>query len=144
MNTKNNDNFDFEQFFDNVITKGRIEKEREVVQGLTIRLRPLDADEQISAESISVASNLNMPIDTVEKIRAISMLSKAIIAVNGVKVFEEDDDSDIKSKKSEALYKKLLSLPSHVIDSIYVLYAECVGEQRNLYKDGLQNKIENF
>jgi len=144
MDNKQRQEYEFEKFFDNLITYGRIVKEKTIVPGLKIKLRPLDVDEQISAESISIASNPGMPIDTVEKIRAINTLSRAILEVNGVKVVEDDDNTEAKIKKSEALYRKLLSLPSHVIDLIYIFYAECVNEQREMYKSGLQENIENF
>ncbi len=137
-NNKNNErDFEFESFFDNLITKGYIEKEREILKGFTVKVRPLNSDEQIGAESITIANNPYVPRDTIEKIRVISMLSKAIVSVNGVAI----EGKEARKK----LHEKLLSLPTHINDDLYALYVDCIEEQRKLYMDEeLGEKIEAF
>ena len=138
--------FDFEIFMDNLITKGKIEKEKEITPEFKIKLRPLDVDEQIIAESVVMANNPYIPYDTVQKIRAISILSKAIISINSIPICKEDTSEKEEEEIRGKLYKKMMKLPGSIIDDAYNFYFETVLEKKKLYQDGdaLNENIKNF
>jgi len=138
--------FDFENFFDDLITKGTIEKEGVVVPGFKIKVRPLDINEQLGAESVLIANNPYAPQDTIANVRAISILCAAIVSINDVAIVEPGEEKKSIQAKREALHVKLMALPSHVIDSAYKIYIACIEEQKALYADRSKFKedMQNF
>jgi len=138
--------FDFEKVFDNLITKGVIEKEGTIVPGFKIKVRPLDINEQLGAESVLIANNPYAPQDTIANVRAISILCASIVEINGAAITTPDDDKKITQEKREALHTKLMALPSHIIDAAYKLYLSCVDDQKAIYNDHkkLKEDLQNF
>ena len=146
MSEKKERDFEFEVFFDNLITKGRVEKEEEVTPGFKVKVRPLNTDEQITAETIALANNPYIPTDVIEKVRIVNILTRAIISVNGVEIGAQEGDSEEIKKRRAKLHDKIMKMPTSVVDAIYSLYVKVYEEQRKLYspEDNLGEKIENF
>lgn len=137
--------FEFEVFFDNLITKGRVVKEKQIAAGFKVQMRPLSAQQQLAAEAIVVAANPYMPIDTVEKLRGVSIVSQAILSVNDVLIEVEGAAQADNEVKRRALHENLMKLPTVVLDELYKFYIECVKEQNKVYAPGeMEKNIENF
>lgn len=140
--------YEFEIFFNEVITKGIVTKEREITKGFRVKLRPLDAGEQVTSQMVMARDNPYIPSDTVDKVRMVSMLSRAIISINDVPIQKEDNDKNQNLDRINKLYKRLMNLPASIVDGTYKLYLDCAEEQRLLYDPGegtdLGEKAENF
>ena len=137
---------DLYSFFDNFIKKGVVIKEKEIVPGFNIKIKVLDTGELLSAESVLSVTNPNIPYDIIQKVRAASVLSQAIISINGINVEQPDAPTDVNYQRRSGLYSKLLKMPALVIQQSYELYIEAVREQNSLYNNqvDMSDKVENF
>ena len=79
---------DLFKIFDNFIKPGVVVEEKEVVNGMKIKLRVLNISEQLEAESI--ISTERVPADVVAKVRGASILSQAILSINGSDIEKEN------------------------------------------------------
>lgn len=143
-NKENHDNKDLNLLFDNFLKPGVVLKEKEVVKGFKVKLKPLTTGELLSAEAIM--DNSTAPADIVAKVRGASILSQAIVSLNDVEI-ERDDFTPQESRgRRLELYRQLLKMPPMVIHKAYSFYIECVEEQNSKYQDipGLADQIENF
>lgn len=137
-------NSDLQFLFDGFIKEGKIVDEKEVVPGFKVKLKVLDTGELLIAESIM--SESTAPVDIVARVRAASILSQAIIELNGA-VIEKEGSSpqDIRIRRA-LLYKQLLKLPAIVVQKSYAFYIDCVKKQDKKYTDvqKTMDEIENF
>lgn len=132
-------NEQLEAIFDQFISKGNI---TEVVQvgDLKLLMRPLSTQEFLEAETVYVASVSSVPQDVVNRVRTISNLVHAVVAVNDIPMpTDKDELRDAQGKLNEMFMK----LPPSVMDAITVKYREVVSKQSKLYEDVVDN-IENF
>jgi hypothetical protein len=136
---------DLDLFFNDFIKKGHIEKEEEVVPGFKIKLKVLNTGESLSAETI-MKTEQGVPYDIVQKVRAASILSQAILSINGLQIAKDGDNAEITKLKRTGLYKRLLDMPAYVIQKAFDLYIDAVTEQTRLYSDseGTTEKVKNF
>lgn len=135
---------DILNFFDNFLKPGVIIKEKEVVPGFKIKLKALNIEEMMIAESIIAADK--MPNDILFKVRGASTLSQAIISMNDI-LIEHDNKSDEENRiRRYELYKNILKMAPVLIQKIYEFYIEAVNEQNAIYNDPekLGKDIENF
>ena len=141
---KNSVTSDLSMIFENFIKTGVVEKEKEVVPGFKIKVKVLNTGELLVAESIMNTSTA--PSDIVARVRAASILSQAIITLNGSPVEREDlSKEDIRVRRA-MLYTELLKMPAMAIHKAYEFYIECVDEQNNKYsnvKETIQ-EMQNF
>jgi hypothetical protein len=137
---------DLNLFFNNFIKAGTVTKEEDIVPGLRLKVKVLNTGELLTAESVLQLSNPNIPFDVVEKVRAASILSQAILEINGVPVEKDDMKPEQNSQRRSALYSQLLKMPALVVQKSYELYVTAVREQNKLYTtDGeIEKKAENF
>jgi septum formation inhibitor-activating ATPase MinD len=134
-----------ELFFNNFIKQGNVIKEETVVPGMKVKLKVLDTGELLAAESILALTNPGIPVDVIQKVRAASILSQSVMAINGMDVEDEKLTSEVNKARRNNLYKNLLKMPAFVVTKIYKLYTDAVAEQNELYTNGgLVGKIENF
>lgn len=150
QNTENNTkeftpNDDLDLFFNDFIKRGDVCKEREIVPGFNIKVRVLSTGELISAEAV-MRTTPNFPMDVVQKVRCASILSQAIISINGMQVVKEGSSKEEEYSRRSNLYKRLLDMASYVVTKSYELYLEAVTEQSELYTnpEKVSKKIENF
>lgn len=142
--SEQNVNSDLTMIFENFIKPGVVVEEKEVVPGFKVKLKPLNTEELLIAESIM--HNEKAPADIVARVRGASILSRAIISLNGASI-ERDDFSEEDTRLRRALlYKQLLQLPAIVIHKTYKFYIECVNKQQDLYMNPQEviEKVENF
>lgn len=133
---------DMDLIFDGLIKRGVIIEEREIVKGFKIKVKPLTTGELILAEAVysSKASD-----DFLVKVRAASILSKAIISINGNSVENDAFSAEENNQRRRALYNHLLELPMIIVTKAYDFYLECVHKQNNIFEDGQAGEaIENF
>lgn len=137
---------DLNNFFEGFLKSGVVIKEKEVVPGLTVKLKVLNTSELLSAESILLAGNPNIPSDIIQKIRAASILSQAILIINGVEVEKENMIGMQIVERRQTLYSNIIKMPAYVIQKIYELYIEAVREQNDIYssEEKVRDKVENF
>ena len=141
---KNDITKDLSMIFDNFIKSGVVENEREIVPGFKIRVKVLNTGELLVAESIM--NNSSAPADIVARVRAASILSQAILMLNGSPVEREDLSSEEVRIRRAMLYTELLKMPAMVIHKAYQFYIECVEEQNSKYsniKETMED-IQNF
>lgn len=141
---KNKENQDLNLLFDNFLKPGIVIKEKEVVGGFKVKLKPLTTGELLTAEAIMDSSSA--PADVVARIRGASILSQAVIAINDVEIEQSDYTPQELRNRRLVLYRQLLKMPPVVIQKAYELYIECVNEQNKKYDDvgELTKKVENF
>ena len=138
-------------FFEHFIKEGRVYKEKEVAPKFKVKLKALNSEEILKAESVVVNATSNTLLsDIAIRIRACAILSYAIVELNGESVYTEDEmeGNDNKSMESKrvAIYQMLLKLPPQILTSLYDVYLEAVQEQNELYSDASKVKeaTENF
>ena len=129
--------FGFEQFFDKVIEDGKIIKEFTILDGFVVEMSPLNSEDQLNAEMTILSNNPDIPQDTIDRVRAVQILCRAIISLNGVTIGTD-------SKARMAMYEQLLRLPGVVVDKISRKYWEVVNEQAKLYGGDLSTYLQNF
>lgn len=136
---------DLNLFFDNFIKQGEVVKEKEVVNGFKIKLKVLNTEELLSAETVMYSAK-NIPVDVVQKVRGASILSLAIISINGIPVEKEDAEKSENFQRRSNLYRQLLSLPAYVVQKSYEFYLEAVKEQNRIYSDvkEVEKKLKIF
>lgn len=137
-------NEDLSMIFDTFIKNGEVQKEKEVVPGFKVKLKVLNTGELMTAESIMGRSSA--PSDIVAKVRAASILSQAILSINGVVINREDYTIEETRRRRLALYQQLLKMPSVAIHKTYEFYIECVEEQNSKYENFKEttDKLEAF
>lgn len=144
-NKENTDiNKDLSMIFENFIKTGNVEEEKEIVPGFKIRVKVLNTGELLVAESIM--NNSTAPADIVARVRAASILSQAILSLNGSIIEREDlTKEDIRVRRA-MLYTELLRMPAMVIHKAYEFYIDCVNEQNNKYQNigETMRDIQNF
>lgn len=132
---------DLSMIFDNFIKTGAVEKEKEVVPGFKIRLKVLNTGELLVAESIMNTNSA--PSDIVARVRAASILSQAIMVLNGSPIERDDLDSNDIRRRRAVLYSELLKMPARAIHRAYEFYIECVNEQNSKY-DNIGETIQEM
>ena len=135
---------DLFKIFDNFIKTGVVVEEKEVVNGMKIKLKVLNISEQLEAES-SISTE-RVAADVVAKVRGASILSQAILSINGSDIEKENLTKEEVRTRRFVLYKQLLSLPSIVIQKMYEFYIDCLKKQEDIYVnfDKTVDDIKNF
>ncbi len=142
---KDDTTHDLRMFFENFVKPGAVIKERAVAPGFTVKLKALSTGELMQAESL-IYGTQGVPADIVVKVRAASVLSQSIVAVNGIDIDQGEDEKDNRVRRS-FLYRKLLDMPPYVVQQAYELYIEAVEEQNRFYKNEggkTEEQVENF
>jgi hypothetical protein len=121
-------------------------REEEVVPGFKVKIKVLNTEELLIAESILTNQNSHIPSDVIIKVRAASILSQAILKLNDMDVEREDLPEVDNNMRRRALYKQILRMPALVIQKTYEFYVRAVKEQNALYEDTekLGEKLGNF
>ena len=137
---------DLTSFFENFIKKNQLVKEFDFGNDFTVKLRPCKTAELMDAELFIRGQNPGVPIDTMVKLRAAAILSKAIVSLCGVEIEKDGETEENNNIRRIALYSKLLELPPDLIEKMYKAYIEVVDEQAKLYREPgkLKENIENF
>ena len=137
---------DIENIFENFIKPGVITREKTVAKGVTVEVKPLNPAELFSAEAEIKANNPRIAPDIIAKLRSASVLSYAVVSLNGVKIEKEGISQDDLIIRRAALYKQLMQTPMYVLQKMYEFYLEVVDEQRKLYENPkeLNESLENF
>ena len=143
-NPKEND--DLLNFFEEFLKPGVVIKEKEVVDGFKIKLKVLNSEELLQAESILLNSNSTIPVDILHKVRAASILSQSILQLNGIVIDKEEAPKEEARLRRHELYKQILKMPAILVQKTYEFYIEAVNEQNSFYENGKESieKIENF
>lgn len=135
---------DLFNIFDGFVKKGTVVEEREVISGFKVKLKVLNVSELMEAESIINIDRA--PSDIVAKVRGASILSQAILTLNGNDIEKENLTKEEIRTRRFILYKQLLTLPAIVIQKIYSFYIECVEKQEGYYSDfgKTVDEMQNF
>lgn len=147
-------NEDMYTFFSDFIQKGKVYKSGEVAPGFYVKLRALNTEEVMEAESVVINMSDNLIIaDIGVRIRSCSILSFAIEVLGDNEIYSQDEllgaSEDAKrsaSYKRAAMYNNLLKLPPQLLEKTYAMYLEAVKEQNELYNNpqAIEEKSENF
>ncbi|MEG0728124.1 MAG: hypothetical protein RR420_00740 [Anaerovoracaceae bacterium] len=131
-------------FFEDFIKRGQIVEEKEVLPGMNIKLRALNTEESLNAESIIRESKL--PADIVAKVRAASILSQALISINGMPIVDENDSDDIQRIKRMHMYNNLMKTAPVAVEKMYALYVQAVNKQVEIHNSPsiMMEECENF
>lgn len=137
---------DLFNFFENFLKPGVIVREKEVVPGFSVKLKVLNTEELLVAESILLNASGNIPFDVLQKVRGASILSQAIISLNGMAVERDDMSKEENRSRRSSLYNQLLKMPSILIQKTYEFYVDAVVEQNKIYDapEKISQNIENF
>jgi hypothetical protein len=140
-----NVNQDITLFFNNFIKSGEVIKERTVAPNFKVKLRVLNTGELLAAESVLLSTE-GIASDIVAKVRAASILSQAVISINGIDIEKENLKKEENNMRRSSLYQQLLKTPAIIVQKAYALYIEAVKEQNEMYDDigELTEKTKNF
>ena len=141
-------------FFSDFIQKGKVYKSGEVAPGFFVKLRALNTEEVMEAESVVINMSDNLIVaDIGVRIRSCSILSYAIEVLGDNEIYSQDEilkateeDKKSASFKRAAMYNNLLKLPPQLLEKMYAMYLEAVKEQNAMYNDPkqIEDKSENF
>lgn len=136
---------DFVNIFDDFIKPGELEEEEEIVKGLKVKVKVLDIGESLAAEAI-LSYEAKLPADIVARVRSASILSRAIISLNGVPITTEKMTDEERHLRRNALYKKLQKMPPMIVQKMYNLYMKAFQKQNEIYGDfpKMVDDIKNF
>lgn len=137
---------DLNSFFENFIKKNQLVKEYDFGNDFKVKMRPCQTAELMDAELFVRGQNPGVPVDTMVKLRAAAILSKAITSLCGVEIEKPDASEDENNIRRISLYTKLLELPPDLIEKMYECYINVVDEQARMYTTPgkLKENIENF
>lgn len=140
----NDDILGIDNIFQNLIKKGTVSEEKEVVSGFKIRLHPLPANDFARAQLLSERPGFSA--SAVAKYESARILSYAIETVNGKTIVPDDASDEKKDALQNALYRNLLQLPAGVLEHCFKFYLEMEQKQINIYADteALKEGLENF
>lgn len=135
---------DIVHFFENFLKPGVIIREKEIAPGMVVKLKALNVEEMLIAESIIEEGKA--PNDILFKVRGASTLSQAIISINDIIIEHPDKDNKENRIRRDELYRNLLKMAPVLLQKIYMFYIETVKEQDSIYSDSekLGKDIENF
>ena len=136
---------DILNIFDNIIKKGEVEREKVIIPGLKVKLRPLGVGEVAEAE-MKVSNMADASPDVIQKVKSAIILSESITAINDSPI--EKDPSNITDSKirRRTLYMKLMQMPTSVIIKMWEEYLLAVKDQEALLSDStkLKEKLSDF
>lgn len=137
-------NSDLSLLFENFLKPGIVIKEKEIVPGYTLKVKPLGTGELLMAEAIM--DSAKAPSDIVAKVRGASILSQAIISINGLEIEPEGKTAEEIRLRRIELYAQLLKTPPVIVHKSYQFYISCVEEQNKKYEnlDEVTKEVENF
>lgn len=138
---------DLNTFFEGFIKKGEFNEEHDFGNGMKVTVKPLNMGELIEAEAIIRNTNPNIPMDSMVKLRAASILSKAIIKIGDNVIERPDMDAEQISMRRFTLYAQLIKMPPHLITKMYEFYLEVVQKQNTFYTapvSDVLDKAEDF
>lgn len=136
---------DLSDFFEGFIKKNKLIRTRDFGHDFVVSMHPCSMEDLIEAELLIKGDNMQIPVDTLVRLRSAAILSKAIVSIAGLEI-EIDDDTQKTRYRKYALYDQLLHLPPELLKQMYEFYLEIVEEQNQYYSSGdeLKNNIENF
>lgn len=139
-------NSDLINFFEDFIKKGDVSEEKKIVDGLTIKLKVLNTEELLIAESFFLNVKSGLPNDTLLKVRAANILSLALISINDSIIDKADDTDKEHDMRRKLLYQQILKMPAIVVQKMYEFYISLVKKQNSFYENiqATEEKIENF
>ena len=112
-NNHNNENSNLSSiynFFEHFIKDGRVYKEKEIAPQFKIKLKALNSEELLSAETVvSSATGNELLADVAVRIRACAILSFSLVTLNGEDVYTEDELNIFLELSSLYNFKNLLS-----------------------------------
>lgn len=143
FNVSQND--DLLNIFDEIIKPGVVEMEEEIVKGFTVKVKVLDTGEAVAAEAI-MRYDGKIPSDLVARVRGASILSRAIVSLNGDIIEREGMTAGEIDRRRQVLYTQLLKLPALLIQKAYELYVKAYAKQQEYYTnlDETGEEIKNF
>lgn len=139
-------NSDLINFFEDFIKKGEVSGEKEIVDGLTVKLKVLNTEELLTAESFFLNVRSGLPNDTLLKVRSANILSLALMSINGSVIDKSHDTDEERGIRKKLLYQQILKMPAIVVQKMYEFYIELVKKQNKFYEDipATEEKMENF
>lgn len=145
MSEENKKILDLENIFDDIIKEGYKAKEKEILPGFKVKLRPLSYNELSRAEAEISRRNPGVPEDITVKLRCAKILSYAIIALND-SLIDDPEQPEKNEERRIYLYDRLVKMPTIFVQEAYQLYIESVMEEDNFYRNPVEvgEEIENF
>lgn len=131
-----------------LVKKGKVTHEV-TVQGSTFELRTISTEEQFLVETMTSVSNLkdkyeaageiSSYVDTLTKMRNLSLLTLSIHSIDGVEVVNDEATPGEKFKLRLEFRDELSELPSEFIDELLKGYRELSKKNAELYRDFKEN-----
>ncbi len=127
---------------DELITDGKITGEFEITPKLKVTLQTLSNEEVLEAESVNFAIMEGIPKDVIDRVRIISTLAYATVAINNT-TFITSNVSDTYSNRDK-LRDKYMKMPPAIADKIYLEYIALVNKVNNKIMKNVGTSIQNF
>lgn len=145
MSEENKKLLDITNIFNDIIKDGYKSKEREVIPGFKVKLRPLSYNELSRAEAEISRRNPGIPEDITVKLRCGKILSYAIISLNG-SLIDDDENPERNDERRIFLYDQLVTMPTIFIQKTYQLYIDSVNEENIFYENPqeVNEEIKDF
>lgn len=129
-----------DKMFEEVLTSGTITGEV-LIGPLRLVLRPLTTREYLEADTVYIATVVDIPKDIVNRVRVVSNLSYAIVSVNEQEITFSNGEEERKVRSH--LNDLLMKLSPSAIDMINDKYMELVKQQAEIYSKAGE-LTENF
>lgn len=134
----------FESFFQNFIKTGILQKEFTIEENFTIKLKVLNSEETVIAETMFTANNPLLGQSGFTILRSAALIAMATVSINGVDIVDSELPPGRVPNNRYELYGYFLKMPLEVMSKIWGYYVSLEEEQGEMYnKETISDSIKN-
>ena len=133
----------FENFFNNFIKTGTVQREFDITKDFKLKLKVLNTQETTIADAMFTADNPILNESGFLKLRSAAIIAMATVAINGIDVVEGNTSIGRISSARYSLYGYFLKMPMEILEKIWDCYLEIAKEQSDKYSENTVDEVKN-
>ena len=133
----------FDNFFNNFIKTGVVQKEFEIAKDFKVKLKVLNTEENTIADAMFTADNPVLNESGFLKLRSAAIIAMATVSINGIDVVEGQSPIGRISNARYSLYGYFLKMPMEILEKLWDCYLEILQEQNNKYSSDPVDQVKN-
>lgn len=133
----------FENFFNNFIKTGTVQREFDIAKDFKVKLKVLNTQETMIADAMFTADNPILNESGFLKLRSAAIIAMATVAINGIDVVEGNTSIGRISSARYSLYGYFLKMPMEILEKIWDCYLEIAKEQSDKYSENTVDEVKN-
>lgn len=133
----------FENFFNNFIKTGTVQREFDIAKDFKVKLKVLNTQETTIADAMFTADNPILNESGFLKLRSAAIIAMATVAINGIDVVEGNTSIGRISSARYSLYGYFLKMPMEILEKIWDCYLEIAKEQSDKYSENTVDEVKN-